>query len=80
LCRVARSDGRFLHISLRSGEPHKRVSCGPHATEEKSVVPPRWCRVLLNTLRTLENRAPPQRGCRWWLRRRWSLLLWWESL
>jgi hypothetical protein len=22
---------------------------GPHATEEKSVVPPRWCRVLLNT-------------------------------
>jgi hypothetical protein len=34
---------------LRSGEPHKRVSCGPHAIEEKSVVPPRQCRVLLNT-------------------------------
>jgi hypothetical protein len=28
-------------MSLRFGEPHKRVSCGPHATEEKSVVPPR---------------------------------------
>jgi hypothetical protein len=34
-------------MSLRSGEPHKRVSCGPQASEEKSVVPPRWCRVLL---------------------------------
>jgi hypothetical protein len=77
---VARLDGRLLHMSLRSGEPHKRVSCGPHASKEKSVVPPRWCRVLLNTLRRLGNRAPPRRGCRWWLRRWWSLLLWWKSL
>jgi hypothetical protein len=30
-------------MSLRFGEPHKRVSCGPHAIEEKSVVPPRRC-------------------------------------
>jgi hypothetical protein len=72
---VERSDGQLLHMSLWSGEPHKWVSCGPHATEEKSVVPPRRCRVLLNTLRRLGNRAPPRRGCRWWLRRRWSLLL-----
>jgi hypothetical protein len=26
-------------MSLRFGEPHRRVSCDPHATEEKSVVP-----------------------------------------
>jgi hypothetical protein len=42
-CRAVRSDGRLLHMSLRFGEPHKRVSCGPHATEEEcgssSVVP-----------------------------------------
>jgi hypothetical protein len=43
-CRVVRSDGRLLHKSLRSGEPHKRVSCGPyvHRGEEchsSSVVP-----------------------------------------
>jgi hypothetical protein len=48
---VARSDGRLLHMFLRSGKPHKRVSCGPNATEEKSVVPPRRCRVLLHTPR-----------------------------
>jgi hypothetical protein len=36
---VARSDGRLLHMFLRSGEPHKWVLCGPHATEEKSVGP-----------------------------------------
>jgi hypothetical protein len=47
--------------------------------EEKSVIPPRWFRVLLNTPRIVGNRAPPGRGCRWWLRRRWSLLLWWKS-
>jgi hypothetical protein len=46
-----------------------------HATEEKSVVPPRRCCVLLHTLRRLGNRVPPWRGCRWWLRQRWSLLL-----
>jgi hypothetical protein len=74
-CRVARSDGRLLHMSLRFGEPHRRVSCGPYATEEKSVVPPRWCCVLLHTLRRFGNRVPPRRGCRWWLRWRWSLLL-----
>jgi hypothetical protein len=50
------------------------ASCGPHTTEEKSIVPPRWCRVLLHTLRRLGNQVPPWRGCRWWLRRRWSLL------
>jgi hypothetical protein len=27
------------------------------------VVPPRRCRVLLNTPRILKNRAPPRRGC-----------------
>jgi hypothetical protein len=46
-----------------------------HATEEKSVVPPRRCRVLLHTLMRLGNRVPPRRDCRWRLRRRWSLLL-----
>jgi hypothetical protein len=40
---------------LRFGKPRKRVSCGPHATEEKSVVPPRQCRVLLDTPRRLGN-------------------------
>jgi hypothetical protein len=54
-CRVARSDGRLLHMSLRFGEPHERVSCSPHAIEQKSVVPPRRCRVLLHTLRELGN-------------------------
>jgi hypothetical protein len=77
---VVRSDRRLLHMSLRFGEPHIRVSCGPHATEEKSVVPPQRCRVLLHTLRRLGNRVPPRRVCWWWLRRRWSLLLWWKSL
>jgi hypothetical protein len=34
-----RSDGRLLYTSLRFNEPHRRASCGPHATEEKSVTP-----------------------------------------
>jgi hypothetical protein len=50
----------------------------------KRVVLPRRCRVLLNTLRRLGNRVRPQRGSppirRWWLRQRWSLLLWWKGL
>jgi hypothetical protein len=79
-CRVARSDGRHLLMSLRFGEPHKRVSCGPHATEEKSIIPPQRCHVLLHAPRRLGNRAPPRIGCQWWLRRRWSLLLWWKTL
>jgi hypothetical protein len=41
-CRAVRSDGRLLHTSLRFGEPHRRASCGPHPTEEKNIVPPRW--------------------------------------
>jgi hypothetical protein len=36
LCRAVRLDGRLLHMSMRYGEPHKRVSCCPHATEEKN--------------------------------------------
>jgi hypothetical protein len=51
-CRAVRSDGRLPFVW--------------HATEEKSIMPPQWCRVLL---------VPPRRGCRWWLRRWWSLLL-----
>jgi hypothetical protein len=50
-------------MSLIFGEPHRRVSCGPQATKEKSVIPPRWCRVLLHALRRLGNRVPPRRGC-----------------
>jgi hypothetical protein len=68
-----RSDGRLLRTSMRFGDPHRRALCGPcHRGEE---FPPRRCRVLLHTLRRLGNRVPPRRGCRWWLRRRWSLLL-----
>jgi hypothetical protein len=26
---------------MRFDEPHKQASCGPHATKEKSVAPPR---------------------------------------
>jgi hypothetical protein len=52
---VARSGGRLLRTSLRFGETHRRASCGPHGTEEKSVVPPRWCRVLLHTPRRFRN-------------------------
>jgi hypothetical protein len=48
---------------LRFGEPHRRASCGPYATEEKSVVPPRWYRVLLNTPRRLGNQVLPRKGC-----------------
>jgi hypothetical protein len=62
------------YMSLRFSEPHRRALCGPHATKEKSVVPPRWCRVILHTPMRLGNRVPPRRGCLWWLRRRWSLL------
>jgi hypothetical protein len=40
---------------LRLGEPHRRALCGPHATEEKSVIYARRCRVLLHTLRRLGN-------------------------
>jgi hypothetical protein len=40
---------------LKFGKPNKRVLCGPHATKEKSVVPPRRCRVLLHTPRKLGN-------------------------
>jgi hypothetical protein len=50
-------------MSLIFGEPHRRVSCGPHANKEKSVIPPRWCRVLLHALRRLGNLVPPRRGC-----------------
>jgi hypothetical protein len=74
-CRAVRSDGRLLRTSMRFGEPHRWASCGPYATEEKSIVPPRQCRVLLHTPRRLRNLVSPRRGCRWWLRRRWSLLL-----
>jgi hypothetical protein len=49
-----------------------------HATEEKSVVPPRWCRVLLHTLRRLGNRVPPRRGCR--KARTTMIPSWWKDL
>jgi hypothetical protein len=45
----------------RTGDSSIRVSCGPHATEEKSVVPPRRCRVLLNTPRILKPSASSKR-------------------
>jgi hypothetical protein len=38
-------------MSSRFGEPHRRASCGPHPTEEKSSVPPRWFHVLLHAPR-----------------------------
>jgi hypothetical protein len=40
---------------LRFGKPHGRAPCGPHATEEESVVPPRRCRVLLHAPRRFET-------------------------
>jgi hypothetical protein len=56
-CRVARSDGQLLRTSLRFREPHRWASCGPHPTEEKSIITPRWCRVLLHTPRRLGNKC-----------------------
>jgi hypothetical protein len=53
--------------ALDIGEPHGRAPCGPHATEEETIIPPRWCHVLLHALRRLGNRVPPQRRRRRWL-------------
>jgi hypothetical protein len=47
--------GRALHTTLWFGEPLRRASCGPHATEEQGVVPPRWCCVLLHAPRRLKT-------------------------
>jgi hypothetical protein len=46
---------RLLRMSLRFGKPHRRASCCPHPTEEKSIVPPRRCCVLFHTSRRLGN-------------------------
>jgi hypothetical protein len=40
---------------LRFGEPHRRASYGPHPVEEKSIVPPRQCCVLLHAQRRSET-------------------------
>jgi hypothetical protein len=52
------TNGRLLRTSLRFGEPHKQALCGPHSTQEKSIIPPRWCRVFLHTPRRLGIRVP----------------------
>jgi hypothetical protein len=61
MSRSTRWDRRLLRTPLRFGKPHGFAPCYPHATEEESVVPSRWCRVLLHASRRLKNQVPPRR-------------------
>jgi hypothetical protein len=69
--RSTRWDGWLFRTPLRFGKPRVWAPCSSHATEEESVVPPRFCRILFHAPRRLGNRVTPRR----WLGWRWPSLL-----